>query len=76
MKEIGFIQLTLMRWASYFFGLSLFGQIFAYFYPGDPVRSAFEIYIASFFFALVLPLIRARRQKRKVFIQDTPVTDK
>lgn len=76
MKEVGFFQMTLTRWALYFFGLSLVGQIFAYFYPSDPVRSAFELYISSFILALIIPLILARRRKRKVFIQEIPVADK
>ena len=76
MKEVGFFQTTLIRWGCYFFGLSLFGQIFAHFFPTDPVRSAFELYISSFILALIIPLILARRRKRKVFIQDIPVADK
>jgi hypothetical protein len=75
MKEIGFFQLTLIRWATYFLLLSLFNKINAHYFQDLSLYSAFHLYIGSFLLALIIPLLLARRRKRKVFIHDLPATD-
>lgn len=70
MKELNFLQVTIMRWGVYFLAFSIAQRITALVWPETRPNAWWATYLVSLFLAIVIPLASVKHRKRKIFIQN------
>ncbi len=70
MKEIGYFQLTFMRWGFYFLLLSIAQRINLFFWPETIDPAWWTTLLGGLLMAVLIPLLSGWHKTRKVFVQD------